>query len=275
MSKKKLTATKKQLEALYQTHSAVEIAKRFGVTSGAVYAQMKHMGIERRKPTEYVKTFKAIPKKELQTLYATFTTDEIAEQRGVSAEWVRRLVKKYGIEARTGADRRTFVISKERLQALYADHSMREIAFMFGVGETVVFKRIKEYGVVLDENHRERTGKVFSETHRANIQKSQIGLNRGEKHHNWKGGITPEHIRGRTRAIYRIWKMGALKLAGNTCAKCGAIKGSVCECCGQRVVLHVHHVKPYANHPELRYAPENAEVLCAKCHYDEHTKKIG
>ena len=272
---KKLTATKEELEALYQQHDAVKIAKMYGVTSGAVYARMTRFGIPRRPPQEYLKHYKDIPKDVLVDMYAKHSQKEISELFGVSEEWVRRLLRSYGVKSKPRGSPRTFEISKERLQALYTDHSMREIAFMFGVGETVVFKRIKEYGIVLDENHRDRTGKVFSEEHRENLRKAQLGLQRGTKSPRWKGGVTTENIRGRNRSIYRIWKLGALKLANETCQKCGAVKGHVCECCGQRVVLHVHHIKQYADHPELRYDPANAEVLCAKCHYEEHTKKIG
>lgn len=275
MSEKKLTASKKRLESLYKKHSAVDIAKMYGVTSGAVYAQMKKMGIPRRTQSVYQRTLDPIPKPKLQEFYEHMTTKEIAELHGVSQEWVRKLLVKYGIEARPATARRTFEISKERLQALYSEHSLREIAFMFGVGETVVFKRVKEYGIKLDENHRERKGKVFSEEHRKNLQLAQIGLQRGEKNPNWKGGVTPEHIRGRARAIYGMWKKAALKAANSTCQRCGAVKGAVCECCGQRIIVHVHHKEHYAKNPELRYAPENAEVLCAKCHHEEHTKKTA
>lgn len=272
---KKLTVTKEELEGLYRDVDAVAIARMLGVTSGAVYARMDRFGIPRRAPGEYQKRYEDIPEGELIDLYSKHTQKEISELRGVSEEWVRKLLKKYGIKSRPRGSRREFEISKERLEVLYAEHSMREIAFMFGVGETLVFKRIKEHGIVLDENHRDRKGKTFSETHKANIQKAQIGLHRGDRNPNWQGGITPENKKGRSRAIYRIWKIGALKLAGNTCQRCGAVKGHVCECCGQRIILHVHHLKQYANHPELRYAPENAEVLCAKCHHEEHTKKTA
>jgi len=268
MSAKKLTATREELVQLYEQHDAVAIAKMYGCTSGAVYARMKALAIPRRGPSEYVRHYPDLTKDQLSDLYAEHSQIEIAALLDVSQEWVRSQVRKHGIK--TKPRKRTFEISKERLQTLYNDHSMREIAFMLGVGETVVFKRIKEYGITLDQNHRERTGKVFSEEHRSNLSKAQVGLQRGEMSPTWKGGLTSQSRIGRGRAIYRMWKTGALRAADNKCQRCGAHKGDSCECCGQKIILHVHHKKSYANHPELRYAPENAEVLCAKCHYAEH-----
>lgn len=273
MSQKKLTASKRQLTDLYKKYSAVEIAKLYEVTSGAVYAQMKRMGIPRKPQSEYQRVLVPIQKPKLAELYENLTIEEIALLYGVSQEWVRKLLRKYGIERRPATARRTFDISKERLETLYADHSIREIAFMFGVGETVVFKRIKEFGIAPPEN--ENRGKVRSETHRANLQRAHIGLNRGEKNPRWKGGVTPINRRERSRSIYLMWKNNALKAANNACQRCGAKKGTLCECCGQRVMLHVHHKQPFAKRPELRYEPKNAEVLCAKCHWHEHTKKTA
>ena len=59
-----------------------------------------------------------------------------------------------------------------------------------------------------------------------------------------------------------------------------------CSCgCGQRVAspdakgrpaadLHVHHVKPFAAHPEIRLDPANLVTLCRPCHIDEHREGV-
>ncbi len=42
---------------------------------------------------------------------------------------------------------------------------------------------------------------------------------------------------------------------------------SLCEVCGSKTNLNVHHIKPYHSHPELELTPENLITLC------ENTKK--
>lgn len=92
------------------------------------------------------------------------------------------------------------------------------------------------------------------------------------KHENQRLGI---EIRGesynerhliRQSSKYRSFRLAAKKLHGNKCQKCGVKDRSICKCCGNRIYLHVNHVKPFATYPESRFDPSNASVLCPKCH---------
>ena len=168
---------------------------------------------------------------------------------------------------------RRFDPPKDVLQELYQTKSLREIADHFGVGETVVFNRIKEHGIELKDhkNHRLKPGRQFSDEHKQNIRQSLITRAAyGEKNPNWKGGKTLEHLIARTNWQAREWKRLALERASYQCQQCGVKDGWMCECCGTKVRLHVHHVKSFAKYPELRYDPENSEVLCPKCHFKIH-----
>lgn len=213
-------------------------------------------------------------KVELKKLYQNYTLQEIADMYGVSQELVRRRIHEYDIAARKTGPSRSFRPSKDELEILYQTMSMAQIAEHFGVGETVVFKRIKEYGVTLkgfeSGGHRAKTGKKFSDEHRKNLSSSLIGKMAGEGNPRWKGGSTEENLRLRRTGAYIKWKKSSLERAGNKCQECGALGGNICECCGTKVILHVHHVKPFAKHPELRFDPANSEVLCPKCHRSRH-----
>lgn len=44
----------------------------------------------------------------------------------------------------------------------------------------------------------------------------------------------------------------------------------ICQMCGSKKNLEVHHTKPFAQYPELRYDEDNAIVLCKKCHIALH-----
>lgn len=90
---------------------------------------------------------------------------------------------------------------------------------------------------------------------------------RGENHHNWKGGITPQNHLWRTSPEYEKWRKEVLARDNYTCQDCGdrSYKGR-----GQRVVLHIHHIFNFADFPEHRYEIWNGTTLCRKCHAKIH-----
>ena len=52
----------------------------------------------------------------------------------------------------------------------------------------------------------------------------------------------------------------------------------VCQSCGKRGGdMHAHHIKPWKDHPELRFDVSNGTTLCVKCHRAVHgaTGKSG
>lgn len=42
--------------------------------------------------------------------------------------------------------------------------------------------------------------------------------------------------------------------------------GYTCQCCGSKINLQAHHIKPYAKHKELRTDARNGITLCECCH---------
>ena len=218
-------------------------------------------------------------KQELQELHQFYSCEKIGQMYGVSAECVRTRMHKLGAEMKPRGSRRAFDPPRELLYALYQEKSMRQIADHFGVGETVVFNRLKEHGIELKEhkNHRLKTGRVLSEQHKASLKKARrSNVAHGADNPNWKGGLTEVHRKLRGSWQYRDWKAQSLERAGYKCELCGAGHGRVCECCGTKVVLHVHHIKSFAKFPDDRFDPENSEVLCPKCHFTvRHQRKSG
>jgi hypothetical protein len=213
------------------------------------------------------------PKEELQKLYQFYSCERIGHMHGVNAETVRKRLHEHGIATMKRGGRRSFDPPKDVLLSLYQQKSMREIAEHLGVGETVVFKRLKEHGIELEQhkNHRLKPGRVFSESHKANIRAAQIALGLvGEKNPNWRGGLTEKNRQARSGWQAREWREKALQRAGMKCEKCGVAQGHACDCCGVRIRLHVHHVLSFSKHPERRYDPVNSEVLCPKCHHEQH-----
>lgn len=82
----------------------------------------------------------------------------------------------------------------------------------------------------------------------------------GNKHWNWKGGITDENALQRGSEEYRIWRMNVFRRDRFTCQDCG--------CVGKNLVAH--HVKEWSDYPELRFDVDNGLTLCRSCHAKVH-----
>lgn len=84
---------------------------------------------------------------------------------------------------------------------------------------------------------------------------SKYGSMRGEKHYNWKGGIS-KNIHSISEPRYRKWRTKVFQRDSWTCQTCG-LRG---------VYLEAHHIKSWAKYPNLRYELENGVALCRECH---------
>lgn len=85
----------------------------------------------------------------------------------------------------------------------------------------------------------------------------------GDKHWNWKGGITPENLKLRFCLKYQIWRRAVFKRDKYTCQDCGDNKGGN---------LISHHIKPWSEFPKERFKVDNGIVLCEKCHKKKHKR---
>jgi len=99
-------------------------------------------------------------------------------------------------------------------------------------------------------------GKKFSREHRRKISESH----KGEMCNFWKGGITPKNLRIRTSIEYRLWRESVFARDNYTCQKT-VIRG--CK-------LHAHHIKNFAQWPELRFAIDNGITFSKKAHNEFH-----
>lgn len=83
------------------------------------------------------------------------------------------------------------------------------------------------------------------------------GYKAGETHYNWKGGITPANKKIRTSTEYAEWREKVFARDGYLCVFGGKDHGNK---------LEADHIKPFANHPELRLDIDNGRTLCRDCH---------
>ena len=86
---------------------------------------------------------------------------------------------------------------------------------------------------------------------------------KGEKNHNWRGGITSENQRIRGSIDYTLWKEAVFERDNWTCQSCGKRGGD----------MNAHHILGFAKFPHLRFAINNGQTLCIKCHRKVNRKK--
>ena len=77
------------------------------------------------------------------------------------------------------------------------------------------------------------------------------------KHWEENNGIG-ENAKERTTYKYRQFRKRILE------------RDEICQMCGTKKNLEVHHTMPFAQYPELRYDEDNAITLCKKCHMKLH-----
>ena len=85
---------------------------------------------------------------------------------------------------------------------------------------------------------------------------------RGEHHWNWKNGITNKNSAIRNSTEMKHWRIEVFSRDKYTCQKCFKKGGT----------LHAHHVKKFADFPDLRFAVSNGLTLCINCHRNIHSK---
>lgn len=78
----------------------------------------------------------------------------------------------------------------------------------------------------------------------------------GEDHPLYK----PDSRRKNRRGQHGAWARAVISRDEATCRHCGAVG----------VQLHAHHIKPFAEYPELRWDVSNGITLCYQCHWTVH-----
>jgi len=87
----------------------------------------------------------------------------------------------------------------------------------------------------------------------------------GPDHPLWKGGITFKADMIRKGNEYREWRKKVYQRDLYHCRDCGV------HCEAKNIVAH--HLKEFADYPELRFEIENGLTLCRTCHFNRHHHK--
>ena len=113
--------------------------------------------------------------------------------------------------------------------------------------------------------HSEETRRIISEKNKGrtawNKGKEWLEM-RGEKHFNWKGGVTSLNDYLRTTPKWKVWREAVFKRDDFTC------QNPNCKFCNNElgVELQPHHIKPLSLFPEMVFEVNNGITYCASFH---------
>ena len=123
-------------------------------------------------------------------------------------------------------------------------------------------KRSKETKEKLSKAHIGLTSGMLGKHHSDKTRKRLSITHRGRLSYKWQGGITKINKRIHHSIEWKLWRESVFKRDNFICQKYN-IKG---------IKLHPHHIKNFAEYPELRFAIDNGITLSEKAHNEFHSK---
>lgn len=85
-----------------------------------------------------------------------------------------------------------------------------------------------------------------------------------EDHPRWRGGAIDDNAVQRRSTEYKQWRDAVFTRDDYTCQFCGRRGGEI----------NAHHIKRFAEYPELRTSLSNGITLCVDCHKAVHRGDI-
>ncbi len=121
-------------------------------------------------------------------------------------------------------------------------------------------KNIPQSSSTKEKNRKSHLGKETWNKNLKGIHLSpqsefKLGQLSGKNHWNWKGGISREYKTSYYSTKYKAWRKAVFIRDDFTCRECGKMG-----------YITAHHIKSFAQYPELRFDLNNGITLCEKCH---------
>lgn len=189
------------------------------------------------------------------------STEEIGRMFGVNGRTIRMWMEKAGIERlgnkhlRGGVSATWNIGRKRSPETIEKMRAVRLGSVPPNKGRGSVWFTCAICGIwVFDKPYRR---KIFCSEACRNTMMSEL---RGEKHWNYVSADPPSNQRQRLWAQCREWRRSVMDRDGHTCVVCGQHGGR----------LVAHHLEPWAEAVELRFAINNGVTLCRNDHLEFH-----
>jgi len=131
--------------------------------------------------------------------------------------------------------------------------------------QLIIYRAISDYALNFKEPKLTGLSKAIFTLIKPYLDGTFTSIEKGDKHWNWKGGITPENHAVRQSAEMKQWKKDVFNRDNYICKMCEKRGGE----------LHAHHIKSFAEYPKLRLTISNGLTLCKSCHHKLHSKDGG
>jgi len=152
--------------------------------------------------------------------------------------------------------------NKRWLAKAYSKQSAGDIAREFGVTDGAILFWLKKHAIQTRTVSEARAKKRWGLIGAANGMFGRTG----RSNPNWNGGHSPERQSLYARSTWKALANEIRARDGHRCTRCGARHAN-----GDRLI--VHHIKPWARYPRLRFTPSNLRTLCERCHQWYHRRQ--
>lgn len=261
-----------------------EICSMLHYSSHAIYDRMKKYNLTINYIPDY-KQYNGANDETICTLYDKgYSTTEIGNQLGMSNTSVRNHLKHCNVKTRSLSESHWIKNKKVIPKEFTSYQDMYNLYIVQNLSKKDLGKRFNCTPDAINQ--------VLLHLHIPirNNAESKVGINIGEKHPNWKGGVTPLALR--LREFFNVnLSPKVLKRDNYTCQNCGQVGGN----------LHVHHKKHFADilkrickeHPDLDPVEninelydiavrdkefldlDNLITYCKNCHQNIHKHNVG
>ena len=149
-------------------------------------------------------------------------------------------------------------------QYISSEKSASQIATENGCTENNILYWLNKHGI------KTRSAEEVRKIKKWGLSGKQNGMygRTGKSNPNWKGGVAPERqvmysSNEWSEAVFAVWERDK-----STCQECSTKKDD------SKRQFHIHHIKSFALHSELRCDVDNLLLVCKSCHNKLHSKEV-
>ncbi len=222
-----------------------------------------------------------LPKKKLERLYQKMGSKKIADFYGISKQTVLRNLHEYKIIIRKVGSPNKLpkywreALKKPKSKPNWSKGQTKEVnASLRKTSEKLLgrYKYPEKHenikvecacgcGELIDKYDKKGRRRYYKEHHCKSGKFTSERVN-GENNYNWKGGISPINTKIRRSKKYNKWRDEIYKRDYFKCQMCGSKKDII-----------AHHIKNFADYPDLRFDVNNGMTLCRSCHLKLHRQE--